>query len=231
MLLVVSRQYARGQKSLVAMVHVLFLLICAGLTPVLGEIIKGPYLQNVQTDSITVMWESDGPTMGVVQYGKTSDYGLRAIEAEPSRIHEIRLSDLEIETGYHYRVLSGSDSSPDRTFQTAVHPDSPFKFVYYGDNKNGPHMHRRNARRISSEEPNLVFQCGDLVNEGHLYSQWERLFFTPARPLIDHIPIYPTLGNHERNAEHYFQYFSLPNIESWYSMDYGNTHFVVLNSQ
>ena len=127
-------------------------------------------------------------------------------------------------------MISGQDSSRDHTFQTAVRPDSAFRFIYYGDNKNGPHMHRRNALQISAEKPHLVLQCGDLVNRGYIYSQWERLFFTPARPLIDHVPIYPALGNHERNAEYYFQYFSLPRTESWYSFEYGNAHFVVLDS-
>ena len=196
-----------------------------------AEIIKGPYLQNVATDGITVMWESDQPTVGVVLFGKTADYGSSVEEKTADRIHEVRLSGLEIETLYHYKVLSGRDASAGRTFQTAVRPDSPFRFIYYGDNKNGPHMHRRNALQISAEKPHIVLQCGDLVSEGEVYSQWERLFFTPAKPLIDHVPLYPSLGNHENNAKHYFNYFSLPTtVESWYSFDYGNAHFVVLDS-
>ena len=202
----------------------------AGAEIASAEIIKGPYLQNVKTDGITVMWESDQPTLGIVVYGKTAEYGASAEETEARRIHEVHLSGLEVETAYHYKVLSGRDASPDRTFQTAVSRDSPFRFAYYGDNKNGPHMHRRNALQISAEKPNIVLQCGDLVNRGNIYSQWERLFFTPAKPLIDHVPIYPSLGNHEDNAEHYFQFFSLPRTESWYSFEYGNAHFVVLDS-
>ena len=206
----------------------------AGAEIASAEIIKGPYLQNVKTGGITVMWESDQPTQGIVLYGKTADYGETVVEpleeTEARRIHEIHIRGLEIETTYHYKVLSGRDASPDRTFQTAVRPDSPFRVVYYGDNKNGPHMHRRNALQISAEKPNIVLQCGDLVNRGNIYSQWERLFFTPAKPLIDHVPIYPSLGNHEDNAEHYFRFFSLPRTESWYSFEYGNAHFVVLDS-
>ena len=195
-----------------------------------AKIVKGPYLQNVQSGGITIMWESDLPTVGIVLYGRTSDYGGSVEEKEASRVHEVHIRGLEVETTYHYQVLSGGDATLDRTFQTSVRPDSPFRFVYYGDNKNGPHMHRRNVLQISAEKPHIVLQCGDLVNEGSIYSQWERLFFTPAQPLIDHVPIYPTLGNHERNAEHYFQYFSLPRTESWYSFEYGNAHFVVLDS-
>ena len=206
------------------------LLACFCSSPLHAKIIKGPYLQRVTADGITVMWESHQPTAGIVLYGKTTDYGGSVEEEEAHRIHGVHIRGLEIETRYHYKVLSGRDSSPARTFQTAVRPDSPFRFVYYGDNKNGPHMHRRNALQIAAEKPNIVLQCGDLVNTGNIYSQWERLFFTPAKPLIDHVPLYPSLGNHERNADHYFKYFSLPSTESWYSFDYGNSHFVVLDS-
>ncbi|MCP5120233.1 MAG: hypothetical protein GY953_56270, partial [bacterium] len=157
-----------------------------------AEILKGPYLQNVTTDAITVMWESDVPTVGLVLYGPTPDYGRTVAEDRPARVHEVRLNGLTVESAYHYKVLSGADSSVDLTFQTAVRPESPFTFAYYGDNKSGPHMHRRNALLIAAEKPNIVLQCGDLVSRGTVYSQWSRLFFTPAAPLISRVPIYPS---------------------------------------
>jgi len=209
------------------------ILLCANALSVKAEVIKGPYLQNVTTSEITIMWESDRPTVGIVQYGPTPDYGLTARDKSPARIHEIRLTGLEAEKTYHYRELCGSDRSADLTFATAVRLETPFTFVYYGDNKNGPHMHRKNALAILAEKPNIVLQCGDLVNSGDVYSQWERLFFTPAAPLISRVPLYPSLGNHEENDQHYFNFLSLPGKggqESYYSFDYGNAHFVVLDS-
>jgi len=206
------------------------LFVSAGSLSVRAEIIKGPYLQNVTTSEITIMWESDRPTIGVVQYGPTPDYGQVAREKQPARIHEIRLTGLDIEKKYHYRVLCGSYRSEDLTFQTAVRPDSPFTFIYYGDNKSGPHMHRKNALAMAAERPHIALQCGDLVSRGDVYSQWERLFFTPAAPLISRVPLFPSLGNHEENDQQYFKYLSLPGNESYYSFDYGNAHFVVLDS-
>jgi tetratricopeptide (TPR) repeat protein len=44
------------------------------------------------------------------------------------------------------------------------------------------------------------------------------------------VPLYPVLGNHEHHARLYFDYFSLPGNESWYSFNFGNAHFVVLDS-
>ena len=135
-------------------------LVLAACQAARAEIIKGPYVQNVTASGITIMWESDRPAVGLVQYGRTPDYGSAARGKEAARIHEIRLSGLEIETTYHYRVLSGADRSVDLTFQTAVRPESPFVFVYYGDNKNGPHMHHRNALAIAAEKLHVVLQGG-----------------------------------------------------------------------
>ena len=77
-------------------------LVCVSVPAAHAEIIKGPYLQNVQTGGITVMWESDQPTHGIVLYGKTPEYGGSADEDRATRIHEVHIRGLEIETTYHY---------------------------------------------------------------------------------------------------------------------------------
>ena len=65
---------------------VALLLACFCSSPLHAKIIKGPYLQRVTTDGITVMWESDQPTAGIVLYGKTTDYGGSAEEEEAHRL-------------------------------------------------------------------------------------------------------------------------------------------------
>jgi tetratricopeptide (TPR) repeat protein len=213
--------------ALLAVVLALF-GICS--RPASAEIIKGPYLRNVKADGITVMWESDRPTIGVMHYGKTADYGSVAAEKEPRRIHEIVISGLDVETPYHYRVWSGKDASEDRVLRTAVRPGSPFRAVYIGDSQSNPQVFRKTVARISAESPNLILHTGDLVSHGRTYSEWERFFFAPARALIDHVAIFPALGNHEGNHEHYYQFFSLPTNRAWYSFGFGNAHFVVLDA-
>ena len=41
-------------------------------------------------------------------------------------------------------------------------------------------------------------------------------------------PLFPALGNHERNHQHYFDLFYLPGNERWYAFDYGNACFISL---
>ncbi|MBT4139362.1 MAG: hypothetical protein HOE48_15685, partial [Candidatus Latescibacteria bacterium] len=57
-------------------------------------------------------------------------------------------------------------------------------------------------------------------------------YFDPMRGLSEYVPIFPCLGNHERNADHYYNYMSVPNEnkEVYYSFDYANAHIISLNS-
>jgi len=214
---------------------ILILFITMGLNACQNEsdrsvLLKGPYLQNVKTDGITVMWESAKPTIGKVVFGKTKSFGNAVLETDSTTVHEVVLSGLDAETVYHYHVSQGSIKSGTYTFKTAVREDSPFSFVAYGDNKSGPFMHERTTDQILAWDPDFVVHNGDLVNRGGVYKQWEKLFFSPARRLMRYKPLFPVLGNHEDNAQHYYDFFSLPDNEQWYSFDYGNAHFIMLDS-
>ena len=82
----------------------------------------------------------------------------------------------------------------------------------------------------------LVMVPGDLVENGTKYEQWKNDFFDPAQNLFAEVPVYPVLGNHEKNSSYYFKYFSLPKngtpayAEHWWYKDYGNTRIIGLNS-
>ncbi|UCH09444.1 MAG: metallophosphoesterase [Fidelibacterota bacterium] len=192
--------------------------------------LNGPYLQNVQQNSMTIMWETSEPGIGKVEYWNSTTEKQVVEESDPSTIHEIVLSDLATETEYWYRILTDEGASRRYRFQTAVREETPFAFAVYGDNRNGPLNHKRITDIIASKEPNFVIHGGDLVNRGRVYVQWNKLFFGPAASMMSQIPLFPVLGNHEDHSEHYYNYFSLPGNEQWYSFDFGNTHFVFLDS-
>jgi len=192
--------------------------------------LKGPYLQNIRPDGITILWESKKPSAGKIEFGKTPDLGMAFTESDTNSLHEITLTGLETETTYYYQAVSGGVKSEIFSFKTSVRKETPFSFIFYGDNKNGPHVHEKNADLILSKKPDFVIHNGDLVDDGTIYKQWELLFFNPTRNLMHSVPIYPVLGNHERHARYYFDFFSLPGNEAWYSFDYGNAHFIILDS-
>ena len=198
--------------------------------PELVRITKGPYVQNVTQDAMTVMWETSSPTRGSVRYGVGEEPALSAEHTARTRIHEVRLTGLSPATEYTYQVVFETGSSDLHTFTTAVAADSPFRFATYGDNKDGPMNHERVADAVLATQPAFLIHNGDLVSRGNIEKQWGLYFFGPARRLMHSVPVFPVFGNHEDRSPLFFDYFSLPENEAWYSFDFGNSHFVVLDS-
>lgn len=85
---------------------------------------------------------------------------------------------------------------------------------------------------------------GDLVDNGEQAYQW-RTWLDSIKPLSARIPLAPTLGNHEmytldwkmREPRAYLNYFDVPSNGNttfdrhYYSYDYGDVHYVVLDTQ
>ena len=192
-----------------------------------------PYLQNVTPDGITVMWETTEPVVGTVEFGEAGSFRGRATEPEPRTIHEVHIAGLEASTKYDYRVRYADRILAPASFTTAPPPGTPnYRFVVYGDNRPNPGTHARNVRQIMALGPSFVLSTGDLVAAGSEYEQWKGRYFDPLRGLSEYVPLFPCLGNHEQNAEHYYSYHSLPDEqgEVYYSFDYGNAHSIALNS-
>jgi 3',5'-cyclic AMP phosphodiesterase CpdA len=132
-------------------------------------------------------------------------------------------------------VVSGSDiASKDNTFHTAVEPSEPFTLVVYGDTRTEFYHHLPVVNRIAEHKPHLVLDTGDLVSDGRLLPLWDAFFYV-TKDVISSAPYFPVLGNHEYNAQYYYDLFHLPEgggkeNEQWYSFNYGNVHFVCLDS-
>jgi len=109
---------------------------------------------------------------------------------------------------------------------TAAKAGRSFKFVAYGDNRTDPVAHASVLDRMSRFRPDFIVQTGDQVADGTIEEQWEE-FFQVAGKVLSETAYYPSLGNHERHGAPYFKYFDLP---AEYSFEYGNAHFVALDS-
>jgi hypothetical protein len=213
-----------------------------------------PYLQNVKTNEITVMWHGTRNATGYVEWGPTEDYG-NLLSRNPVRlgtsgiwIYEKPLPGLQANTLYHYRVKHGSSYSPDSTFYTAMSSGNSFRFLAYGDNRGGgetpanfqtDHLNVINAMLSHAwvdgqPAPRFVLHCGDFVYNGGTVGQWQPYFFNPAAGLLRNTPLWPSIGNHEYGdgASNYRLLFCVPSAgESWYSFDYANCHFIVLDTK
>lgn len=212
------------------------LLLAAGMAA-WGQLdfYKQPYLQNASTSGIVIMWETTEAADSRVDYGPTSAYGSYVYDPTPVTMHEMVIGGLDSDSLYHYKATSGSISSADSTFETAFIGSTPFRFAAYGDSRSYPSDHAAVVNAIIASDPRFVLHTGDFVSRGGSESNWQTEFFTPAAPLLKDTCLYPTLGNHEEHASYYFLYFCTPpgggiDNEQWYSFDYGNCHFVAVDT-
>jgi hypothetical protein len=199
---------------------------------------KGPYLSCVTQNSIIVSWRTITPDSSVVLYGLTAEYGSEEKDTALTTAHSLTLSGLLANTTYHYRVLYEGKQTSDYTFTTAVPADTVFEFTAYGDTRTQADSHLAVVNRIVALAPDFNLHTGDVVGNGFDESQWAIYFATICSSAIcaQKIPFYYAIGNHEGESPLYYDYFYLPynnpdSTESFYSFDYGNSHFISLDTE
>lgn len=221
-------------------------------------IVVPPYLQDATPNSIRILWETDTLEESIVEWGLSealgeSTTGTSFINNAPSMIHEVQLIGLTRFTTYYYRVKTQgaiSDvhqfktppfASDHRSFRLVAMSDmqkdnnNPDKFLEIVEDGIIPQIENNYDGNLSDNLA-MVLIPGDLVDNGDEFSQWADHFFIPGQSLFNEVPVYPAIGNHERNSMYYFNYFHLPNNgtegfkEHWWYKDYSNLRVIGLNS-
>lgn len=194
-----------------------------------------PYLQFATRTSMTVMWETESPSTAVVEYGKTFPPDRKVTVEKADAMGEVVLAHLEPGTKYVYRVICSDaegrnlESKP-LTFATAPGPADAFSFAVIGDTQRNPSVTQKVAKLMWERRPNFVIHCGDVVDDGAAKWQWTGDLFKPCQELFGRVPVFPCIGNHEKNHAHYYKYFALPKPEYYYSFKYGNAEYFVLDT-
>ncbi len=197
-----------------------------------GAINTGPYLtpgDNPKT-SVWVNWNTTNAAQSRVAYG-TSSSALNdtASSSGTTEFHHVLLDNLNPGTVYYYKVLPSGDVKHFRTFPNSA--DS-FNFIAFGDTRDGDNPHQQIMNRMWDYDFVLVTHSGDLVGRGNRWSDWTT-FFDIEDTVISYKQFLPAVGNHEYPYTQFDSLFKLPegNNNNYYSLDYGNAHFVVLNTQ
>jgi acid phosphatase type 7 len=197
----------------------------AATLPSAQPVTRGPYLQLVQHDSIWVIWDTETPSTGWLEYGSSPALGKLAMEIGETLHHAVQIHGLQPAASYHYRV-AGSGAT--YSFRTApMDGGQPFRFALYGDTQSNTEQQAQISARLVEVRPDFVVHLGDLVADGREGAYWEH-FFNLQAELLHTAPIFPVLGNHEEDAQNYFDIFHLPGNERWYSFDYGSARFIML---
>ncbi len=156
------------------------------------------------------------------------------------------LEGLNADTEYEFRIISESGNSEWHKLQTA--PDKgDFKMIIFPDSQSSDYSDFEKVAQGAWErnsDAKLFTVMGDLVDNGQDHSQW-RAWFNALDGIIGNIAFAPVMGNHEtydlnwqtRLPAAYLGYFQHPDNGSekynqyYYSFDYGDVHFSVLNTQ
>ena len=218
---------------------IIILLISPGFStakPILflqPEIIVGPYTQNVNDTSITIVWETNTPTVNnSVEYGENTSYGYIEYGLSDCYHHEITINPSFLSG--NYKVVSDDVESDDFEFKLAsyCYNTQEFKCVIFGDSRgvwDGWIHATEVADAVNAELPDFTIHGGDMVNDGTVETQWVS-WLELMRPLMQNSTVFGVLGNHEHNGRRYYEIFALPNNEMWYSFDYGPCHFTILDN-
>jgi hypothetical protein len=191
-------------------------------------ILVQPYIQDASPNSIKIHWETSVGEESIVEWGQTQKLKNSTkgkafdINYSESRIHEVRIDGLKRFTEYYYRVKTGSATSAIFQFKTPpfANDNESFNIVAMSDmqydhnepNKFSEVVNEGILTYLSKEFKGklsnnlaMVLIPGDLVENGAEYFQWKKYFFNPAEKLFANVPVYPVLGNHERNSVFYFK--------------------------
>ena len=236
----------RKMLSLIVCVAVV-IFICFDIYA--GDFVKKPWLQNVKTDSITIMWEGNDFESDnlLVKYG--SDNNLEhEVNVEYNLINNQYHVYTSIITGlienniYYYKVLYGNSTTDILKFKTAPNSETEgFRFYALGDSRANPEIWKSISNNILTDineypeyKQTFVLNAGDIVSDGNEYDEYHHEFFIPAQNLFSAVPTYISYGNHEdvnsETSNGFLKgYFFTPNQNNkYFSFDYGFIHFNIL---
>ena len=203
------------------------------------------------TDKAAVSSADGAGSSVTLQTGHTFIYGSGSpiYQDQKTRVHEVHVCGLDAGTTYYYKV--GGAGHWSTVYDVATGPKAgaatPFRFAVAGDSRDDPATFASIEQKITTEAPDFQIFTGDAVHTGANQTDWDGFFEASSgsfhvEDALARIPFMPVNGNHENLVINYFTQFALPGTvskgevkdaegEEWYSFDYANAHFVMLDDQ
>ncbi len=208
-----------------------------------ADIIMSPYLQAVTQNSIYVLVECSTTDTVTVSFGLSPSLGsiarTESIETTTNSpatyVHNVKLSGLQSNTLYYYRVSQGPSQSQLYSFKSAIPAGINFRFCWMADCRTGTTYHDQISQLINSANPLFSLYGGDMCYSSD-YTYWKSEFFrTNELAVISHIPFFFAPGNHEgwnQNTMAFTQSPASPSgVQDYYSFDYGDMHVLEINNR
>ena len=228
------------------------------VTGSINAVTRGPYLQSGSHTNLVVRWRTSAASDSRVWYGTNlANLSQVANNSTNTIEHEVLLTGLSPDTTYYYAIghsggiVAGSNAN--HFFVTSPLPGTPkpTRIWVIGDSgtANPSQVSVRNAYEsfTASRHTDLWLMLGDNAYNDGTDAQYQVAVFNIYTNLLRKSVLWPALGNHDtaqsmvhNTAYPYFNIFTLPRngdcsglgsgTEHYYSFDYGNIHFVCLDS-
>lgn len=224
------------------------------------SIIRGPYLQNGTSNSMVVRWRTADLSESILKYSTDINNLSNTVRDSVKKYnHEVLITGLQPATRYYYEVyneadtLSFADSS--QYFQTNPIPGQAVPTTIWALGDCGTANNNQRAVRdayynyIGNNHTDVLLFLGDNAYQDGTDSEYQyAIFENMYEAMLSKTVAWSTIGNHDAHSASpsnqsgpYFDIFSFPKqgeaggvpsgTEAYYSFDYGNIHFIVLNSE
>jgi hypothetical protein len=222
-----------------------------------ATVTRGPYLQMGTPSGVTVRWRTGAATNGRVRYG-TDPATLTANADNPvsTTEHEVALTGLAPDTRYYYSIGTTTETlagGPDYLFYTAPTAASalPTRVWVIGDSGtadvNAAAVRNAYYTSAGTRYTDLLLMLGDNAYVTGTDTEYQTAVFNMYPEILRQSVVWPTIGNHDTaqsvnppSTLPYYSIFTLPmngeaggvasGTEDYYSFDYGNIHFICLDS-
>jgi hypothetical protein len=222
-------------------------------------LVRGPYLQMGTPTNVLVCWRTDRPTNSIARFGLTA--GALSWEVRSDGLtnnHCLELTNLTPNTKYFYSVGANDTNmarGPEFYCITAPTSAKPTRIWALGDCGTASDPNQMGAFKVrdaylafaGSRETDVWLMLGDNAYGSGTDSEYQSAVFNVYQAALRRWPLWSTLGNHETyapligQAVAYWDIFRLPTLgeaggvpsgnERYYSFNYGNIHFVCLDSE
>ena len=223
-----------------------------------ASVTRGPYLQIGTPNSTIVRWRTNVATDSRVSFGTTQG-SLTSVADNPTQTteHEVLVSGLSPATKYFYSIgtttqtLAGNDANHFFVTSPVAGTAAPTRIWVLGDSgtadANAQAVRNAYLSFTGSSHTNLLLMLGDNAYETGTDSEYQTAVFDMYPTILRKSVLWPTIGNHDTAQSSnppaslpYFAMFTLPTnaqaggmasgTEKYYSFDYGNIHFICLDS-
>jgi hypothetical protein len=219
---------------------------------------RGPYLQQVTPNGVSVRWQSDTSSQSKVCYATAPDALSTCVQDTVAAMdHQVEVKGLASNTRYYYSIgseaftLAGQDES--FTFKTAPAAGlgSNTRIWVLGDSGTA----NSDARAVrdgylsfaGSSKADFCVMLGDNAYSTGTDPEYQRAVFDTYPQILRQCPLWSVIGNHDGYSADsagqsgpYFDIFNLPKnaeagglasgTEAYYSFDYGQIHLIALDS-